>query len=407
MPLLPAPWRAARDNPVVWLLGGQLAMFTGIAAIFPVAPLYVRAHGGSPFDAALFVAGPLVANTLVQVPAGRWTDRVGRRPLLLGSRLIYAVLGFALFADVGPLWLLALLRVLQGAASGAYVPALRAALVDLTPEARRGERFAQLQACEMVALLVGPFLGGAAALWRTSSIFGISAVTVCIGLAAMTRVPETGGHTDHADAAPERAPWRSAGVIVPALCLAAVGTVFSMYDVVWPQYLVVRGYDSFVVGISESLFAVPILALARAGGRLSDRTNRRRLVTLAFLICGSCAASYPALRSIGPILLVGSVEAVGFVVLEPTLFAVIGDAATARNRGRAMGIGGLFQFGGSAAGAALLGGLYGLDERWAFWGGAAAMLAAAALASAALPARRHPGPRPESLPEPVLETEIT
>jgi len=74
--------------------------------MFPIAPLYVRRHGGSSLDIALFIAGPLIANTLVQVPAGRLTDRIGRRPMLLGSRAAFGLLAFALFADAGPLWLL-------------------------------------------------------------------------------------------------------------------------------------------------------------------------------------------------------------------------------------------------------------------------------------------------------------
>ena len=146
-------------------------MFAGVAAIFPIAPLYVRRHGGGSLAIALFIAGPLIANMLVQVPAGRLTDRIGRRPMLLGSRALYGVVAMALFADVGPLWLLAALRTLQGASSGAYVPALRAALVDLSGPEKRAERFSQLQACEMVGLLVGPFLGGVIALWRDSAVF--------------------------------------------------------------------------------------------------------------------------------------------------------------------------------------------------------------------------------------------
>src|SRR5689334_22558599 len=90
-------------SPVTWLLAGQLVMFVGIAALFPIAALYVRARGGNSVGVALFVAGPLVANMLVQVPAGRLTDRIGRRPVLFGSRVFFALLSFALFADRGPL----------------------------------------------------------------------------------------------------------------------------------------------------------------------------------------------------------------------------------------------------------------------------------------------------------------
>jgi DHA1 family multidrug resistance protein-like MFS transporter len=395
-------YRGLRASPVFWLLSGQLIMFTGISAIFPIAPLYVQRHGGNSFDIALFIAGPLIANTIVQVPAGRLTDRLGRRPLLLGSRLAFALLSFGLFADAGPLWLLAVLRTMQGAASGAYVPALRASLVDLSGPEKRAERFAQLQACEMVGLLIGPFLGGLIAIWRDSGVFGISGAAVCLGLVAMRRVPETHGH-HRDDAIPgERFRWwRDPGVIVPCFGVAAMGTVFAMYDVVWPLYLAARGYSTVVIGITISLFAIPILLLARPGGRLADRGNRRRLMVASFVGGAGCAVTYPFLHSLLFIVLVGTAEACAFVLVEPTLFAVIGDSSTSTMRGRAMGIGGLFQFGGMATGALVLGTLYGFGERLSFWGAAATLVAAAVVCGAALP--RRPAVSPPRTDYPVVQ----
>src|SRR5437660_583683 len=71
MPLRARARALRRPGPVFWLLSGQLIMFVGVAALFPIAPLYVARRGGVSLAIALFVAGPLIANTLVQVPAGR------------------------------------------------------------------------------------------------------------------------------------------------------------------------------------------------------------------------------------------------------------------------------------------------------------------------------------------------
>ena len=180
-----------RSDPAFWLLVGQLIMFTGVAAVFPIAPLYVANRGGTSVAVAIFIAGPLVANTLVQVPAGRLCDRWGRKPFLVGPRLIYAFLSLFLFFDIGTLPVLTAIRILMGACAGAYVPALRAALTDLSAPEERAQRFSQLQAYEMVGLLVGPLVGGAAALWRDSAVFGITGLSMFIGLGAMLRVPET------------------------------------------------------------------------------------------------------------------------------------------------------------------------------------------------------------------------
>lgn len=397
-----------RLDPPSRLLVGQLVMFTGISALFPIVPLYVAAHGGGSLAIALFVAGPMVANMLVQVPAGHLVDRFGRKPVLIGSRVAFAVLSLALFLDVGPLWLLAALRCGQGASSGAYVPALRAALADLTPVERRGERYAQLQAVEMVGLLIGPAIGGAIALWRYSGIFLCAGLAVFIGIVPLLRLTEPrSSATDEGGEPAPRGWWRGRAILVPSLALAASGAMFSMYDVVWPQYLTVRSYGPFLIGLSISLFALPVLVLARRAGRLSDRGNRRVLVAGAFLIVACCASFYPFIRSLPLILGFGFIEACGFTLIEPTLFAVISETAAPEVRGRAMGMGGFLQFGGSALGATVLGTLYGVAEPLPFWGGAGCCVAAATIAAIWLPRRRVGAAPLEPAPmAAVLDAEI-
>ncbi len=403
--LVPTGRRQA--DPAFWLLIGQLVMFTGVAAVFPIAPLYVAHRGGSSVAVAIFIAGPLVANTLVQVPAGRLCDRWGRKPFLVGPRLVYAFLSLFLFFNIGTLPVLTALRILMGACAGAYVPALRAALTALSDPTQRAQRFSQLQAYEMVGLLVGPLIGGAAALWQDSAVFGVTGLAMFIGIGPMLRVPETRAAAGTRAAQTERFRWWSIrGIVVPIAALFAVGTIWSMYDVVWPQYLAARGNSPLIIGLSVSLFALPILLLARAGGRLADRVDRRKLVTAGMLVVALCASTYPFLRLLAVILVIGAVEAVATVILEPSLFAVIGDSTPEHLRGRAMGIGGLYQFSGMAFGAAVLGSLYGVNAGLPFWCGAGILLCGALVCAAWLPGRPAPGShvvQPAAFP--VLERE--
>src|ERR1700688_4039010 len=160
-----------------------------------------------------------------------------------------------------------------------------------------------------------------------------------------------------------------------------------MYDVVWPQYLAARGYGPLIIGLSVSLFALPILVLGRAGGRLADRADRRKLVTAGLVVVAACAATYPFLQMLAVILTVGAIGAAPTVILEPSLFAVIGDSTPAPVRGRAMGIGGLYQFSGMAFGAAVLGSLYGVNAGLPFWGGSAILLCGAVVSALWLPGR--------------------
>ena len=73
-------------------------------------------------------------------------------------------------------------------------------------------------------------------------------------------------------------------------------------------------------------------------------------------------------------------------MVEPSLYATLSETAPAHRRGRMMGTGGLFQFGGSAIGASVLGALYGVREGIPFWGGGATLLLMSVLCAVAIPA---------------------
>jgi DHA1 family multidrug resistance protein-like MFS transporter len=408
--------RGGTPAPVLWLLLSQLVLSIGVTAMFPFVPLYVRHHGGGAVDIAVFVAGPILANALVQIPAGRLVDRIGRRPVLISCLACYGALGLLLALDRGPLWLLGVCRAGQGIFGGGFAPASRAALADLSPPERRAELFSMQQGAFMLGMLIGPAIGGALALVNIPVTF------LCAGLAALAgalvvarRVPETRGLAladatgvpgaaaasgvvgDARATAPSaaglpiaRGPsawWRVRGVLVPMVGLGAMGLVMSMYDVVWPLYLNSRGQGSLVIGLSITLYAVPLLVFSRSGGRLADRSNRRRLLALNFAVVTLTATSYPFLHSLGLILTVGFVEALGWVTTEPILYAVITDATAPAVRGRAMAAGGLAEYTGGGLGALVLGSLWGVSQGVPFWAGAAVLGVAGALCAALVPER--------------------
>jgi MFS family permease len=90
---------------------------------------------------------------------------------------------------------------------------------------------------------------------------------------------------------------------------------------------------------------------------------------------------------LGLILGVGVVEAVAWTTTEPTLYAVLTDAAPVDARGRAMAMGGVGEFAGNGFGAVALGSLYGLGEAVPFWAGAGVLACAGLLCAAMVPAK--------------------
>src|SRR3954466_10163128 len=92
----------------------DLAYFIAGGALLGVTPFFVTGPLGAGPAAVGLVFGAFSVSTLVLRPlAGLWTDRHGRRPLLIGGASLFAVLvlGHLLVSDL--VWLLAL-RLLMG-----------------------------------------------------------------------------------------------------------------------------------------------------------------------------------------------------------------------------------------------------------------------------------------------------
>ncbi|RVU37901.1 Bcr/CflA family efflux MFS transporter [Hwanghaeella grinnelliae] len=119
--------------------------------------------------ASLSVSGYLAVTALVQLIAGPLSDRVGRRPVLIGTLSIFAFASLiCAFADNIAVFLA--FRMLQGGAVAGY--ALSMAIVrDTRPEREAAGLLGYIAMSMAVAPMMGPVLGGVldtAFGWRTT-----------------------------------------------------------------------------------------------------------------------------------------------------------------------------------------------------------------------------------------------
>ncbi len=90
---------------------------------------------------------------------GRWSDRIGRRPLFLIGLGGYAIF-MVLFGIGTNLFMLYAARILGGALSSAVLPLASAYVADVTSETERGKGMAWLGSAIGLGVVVGPALGG-------------------------------------------------------------------------------------------------------------------------------------------------------------------------------------------------------------------------------------------------------
>ena len=102
----------------------------GLFLLLPVLALYARdLPDYSPVLLGLTMGAYGLAQVLLQIPFGRWSDRRGRKPLITLGLLIYAA-GSAIGALTHTLGALFAARAVQGA--GAVSAPIMALLADLT-----------------------------------------------------------------------------------------------------------------------------------------------------------------------------------------------------------------------------------------------------------------------------------
>ncbi|MCS5722653.1 MFS transporter [Herbiconiux sp. CPCC 203407] len=125
-------------------------------ALIPV--LVVESLRGEPAWTGIAFAVAAVVQTLALVPAGRFVDTVGRRPAIVASFAVGAVVMIAIpFVD--SLWLLIVLLSVYGAAA-AFMGTAPAASVGDAAGGRGGQPVAVFQAVADAGAIVGPLAAG-------------------------------------------------------------------------------------------------------------------------------------------------------------------------------------------------------------------------------------------------------
>jgi MFS family permease len=117
---------------------------------------------------------------LLSTPLAAWSDRLGRKRLLVGGYVAYAVAYFALgqIGSAGPvLWLLCALYGVFAAATEGVEKAL---VADLAPPGREGTAFGWFNLVVGAMLLPASWVFG----WLYESVSAQAAFTVAAGCAA-------------------------------------------------------------------------------------------------------------------------------------------------------------------------------------------------------------------------------
>lgn len=186
--------RPARDHStaIIWVLCS--AAFMAMLDVFVVNIAFTQIGesypGSSPADLSWVLNGYTIVYAALLIPAGRFSDRFGRKTGFLVGLGVFTSAGLAC-AMAPSLWALVAFRVLQAVGAAALTPASLGLLLTVLPPAKVPTAVKVWATTSSFAAAIGPVVGGVLveASWRWIFLINLP-VGVVAGIAALRMIPD-------------------------------------------------------------------------------------------------------------------------------------------------------------------------------------------------------------------------
>ncbi|RUO18089.1 MFS transporter [Aliidiomarina haloalkalitolerans] len=331
----------------------------GLFLIMPVLAIYGQSYPDyTPFLVGIAIGAYGLAQAFLQIPMGWLSDRIGRRPVILGGLAVFAIGSVvAAMADTmsGVIWG----RVLQGA--GAIAGAVLALAADSAREEQRPKVMAVIGMgiglSFVLALIIAPLLGGIIGM---SGLFWMTAALAVGGILLMWRgMPVTYQQVPSRDVLP--VPKELKRLLKHGQLMRLNFGVFVLHLVLtaWFVTLPLQLVDAGLAAQHHSWLYLPTLILSFAVMvpmmiilvRRKQQVLGMRLAMIMLIAALASVAIY-ADALVG--LIVGVwVFFIGFNYLEASLPAMLTQHAPAGSKGSASGIYTTAQFAGAFLGGVI------------------------------------------------------
>ncbi len=338
----------------------------GLFMILPVFALYAAdLDGVTPALTGLAIGIYGLTQAILQIPAGLLSDRIGRKPVIIGGLLVFA-LGSVIAAQADSIYMIIFGRALQGA--GAIAAAIMALVADLTREQHRIKAMAligmSIGLSFAAALILGPVLNN---LVGVPGIFAVTAVLALGGiLVVVFVVPRPSALSIHREA--EAVPAQFKRILTHGQLLRLDAGIFLLHAILTGSFvvlpLVLRDEAAILAAdhwkvylpvlVCSVLAMIPLIILA-------ERKGHTHAVFLAaiLLLLVSLAGLYALPVTVVSVVAMLLVFFTAFNLLEAMLPSLVSRVAPVDARGTAMGFYSSAQFLGAFAGSLMAGWLHG------------------------------------------------
>jgi MFS family permease len=276
----------------VLLASAFAVIMAGTTLPTPMYALYATTMGFSVLTTTMIYAAYAGGVLAALVLFGRWSDAIGRRPVLLGG-VIVAVASDATFLVADTVPALVVARVLSGLAAGIFAGTATAAVIEAAPPEWRTNAAAVATIANMGGLGAGPLLSGALVQYCPAPLQLAFAMHIVLAVAAglaVLAVPETSAKTGQLRMQRLRLPTEVRGTFALAAIGAFAGfACIGLFAALAPSFL------STMIGIDNHAAAGLIAScafLASAAAQVAaNRIPPQRAMALgcATLMIGTIA----------------------------------------------------------------------------------------------------------------------
>lgn len=259
------------------VLSAAALCYMALGAVLRILPRHVGHDLGASAAAVGFAVGAPALTAIVTRPlGGRWADRVGPRPLVLGGAAVMALGVLPSFA--GTLLALDASRLVVGAGEGAMMAASVLWLLRLSGPEHRGRALGHIGLANYTGLALGPLLATALGT-DAHAVFVAAMVLPLLGAAATLPLPAAPPAEETRATEAERGPSLLRATLRPGIGLMLVNV----------GYVAVIAFGAEVgsTAVIVPVFAVVVVAVRLVGAGLPDRLGARNALRVCVVADGA------------------------------------------------------------------------------------------------------------------------
>jgi DHA1 family multidrug resistance protein-like MFS transporter len=341
-------------RPLSMVSLAALLFSLGTAVAWFVLPILAEKLFNDLFLVGLLIAIPSAIGLLLDIPAGGFSDHVGRKKPLIVALVLMVFLGFLLpSVDSMPRFIIFMV-VFGFATLNTLVPA-RAYIMDIAPKKKTGEFFGIFEAAYQIGFAVGPLIAGAIiadqfyfALPSAALFYSFACLAAALVLLSIKETVTKGKSTfvSVKDVIQKDRLYFKSLLDYKTLHYAGVAILISTFilvfvdGIVWtfePLYTTM-GVDTGTVGVILMMFVLPYIIFETPAGMLADRLGKIPVFVMGLIVAGVFLIAFGLTQNPTILIISAFVATTGLAFARPAIDGYLTDISASKERGGITGV---------------------------------------------------------------------